>query len=99
MRCMNFVSNFLSINRIVMKYILLFIFLFSCSTKHENNTSLKVDNQGTSKPISPYTVEPCFCMKIFSPVCSDGKTYGNSCEAECDGHKTWTEGPCKKSTK
>lgn len=62
--------------------------------------------ESESKPVSPLTVKPCFCMKIFQPVCAGGQSYGNSCEAECNGHKTWTEGDCasvkapaKKTTK
>jgi len=43
---------------------------------------------------SPYTVKPCFCMKIYRPVCAEKVTYGNSCEAECKGQKTWKEGRC-----
>lgn len=28
----------------------------------------------------------CVCAQIFDPVCaSDGRTYGNACEAECAG--------------
>jgi hypothetical protein len=44
-------------------------------------------------------VQPCYCMKIFKPVCAGGQNFGNSCEAECQGHKTWTEGRCNKGTK
>lgn len=43
---------------------------------------------------SQYTVAECQCMKIFDPVCADGQDFGNSCEAECQGHKQWTPGSC-----
>jgi hypothetical protein len=38
-------------------------------------------------------------MKIFMPVCANGRNYGNSCEAECHGAKTWTEGNCANKKK
>lgn len=83
-----------------MKYILLLSLLFSCSTKKNNETTLSNNPaESDSKPVSPYTVKPCYCMKIYQPVCAGGITYGNSCEAECHGNKTWTEGPCKKGPK
>lgn len=76
-----------------MKWLIL-LTLFACTTqKPETQT------ESNSKPISPLTVEPCYCMKIFKPVCADGMNYGNSCEAECHGHKTWTDGPCGKKKK
>lgn len=87
-----------------MKYILILSLLFavSCTSTKKKETSAvqKTDKteapagESNSKPVSPYTVQPCFCMKIFQPVCANGINYGNSCEAECHGHKTWTEGRC-----
>ncbi|MGE3608773.1 MAG: Kazal-type serine protease inhibitor family protein [Bacteriovoracaceae bacterium] len=71
-----------------MKWILLFSLVACSSPKKEE-----------PKPASPYTVKPCFCMKIYEPVCAEGVSYGNSCEAECHGHKTWKEGPCASKKK
>lgn len=33
------------------------------------------------------------------PVCADGMSYSNSCEAECAGKKSWTQGACEKNKK
>jgi hypothetical protein len=73
-----------------MKFFIL-LALIACSTPEK-----KVEAE---KPASPYTVKPCYCMKIFRPVCAGGQNYGNSCEAECHGHKTWTEGSCANKKK
>ena len=82
---------------------LIFLALFACTTKKSPEVSTPVPDQKASeateseaKPVSPYTVKPCYCMKIFQPVCAGGVNYGNSCEAECHGHKTWKEGSCTK---
>jgi hypothetical protein len=72
-----------------MKWLIL-LALFSCSTAKKTETPVVA----ADKPASPYTVQPCVCMKIFKPVCANGQNYGNSCEAECHGNKTWTDGQC-----
>jgi hypothetical protein len=36
------------------------------------------------------------CPKIYKPVCSGGLTFGNSCEAQAKGFKTWVEGACRQ---
>lgn len=85
-----------------MKYILILALTIACTTKKEEKPLPHTGEYATesdAKPVSPYTVKPCYCMKIFQPVCADGQNYGNSCEAECQGHKTWTEGHCPKTPK
>jgi len=74
-----------------MKYIVLFALVVSCTTK-----KVETPAESDAQQVSPYTVESCYCMKIFKPVCANGQNYGNSCEAECHGHKTWTEGQCRQ---
>lgn len=79
-----------------MKWFLLFA-LVACSTAEKKKDSVpEVAGESDAKPVSPYTVKPCYCMKIYMPVCAGGQVYGNSCEAECHGHTTWKEGPCPK---
>ncbi len=81
-----------------MKWILL-LALFACSTQ-DKVLPAKIDTpagsptESEAKPVSPLTVRPCYCMKMFQPVCAGGMSYGNSCEAECHGHKSWKEGSC-----
>ena len=79
-----------------MKWFLLLALMISCTTQEKPK---EAPTESNAKPVSPLTVEPCYCMKIFKPVCAGGNNYGNSCEAECHGHKTWTEGPCSKASK
>lgn len=80
-----------------MKWLIL-LSLFACTSHKSGEVTPTgpVATESDAKPVSPYTVKPCLCMKIFQPVCADGVSYGNSCEAECNGHTKWTEGSCKK---
>ncbi len=84
-----------------MKYLLLVALLVACSTKPTPSPTTTTESAGESdpRPVSPYPVQPCYCMKIFKPICAGGQNFGNSCEAECQGYKTWTDGPCGKTHK
>eukprot|EP00035_Acanthoeca_spectabilis_P009358 m.166034 g.166034 ORF g.166034 m.166034 type:complete len:825 (-) comp14698_c0_seq2:123-2597(-) len=37
----------------------------------------------------------CICPDIYDPVCADGTTYSNRCQARCAGHQSWVNGPCR----
>lgn len=41
--------------------------------------------------------EDCMCTKQYDPVCGcNDKTYGNACEAECNGITNYTKGACNE---
>lgn len=46
----------------------------------------------TCVPVEPETL--AVCPEIYAPVCANGTTYGNSCEARADGITEFTEGEC-----
>lgn len=41
---------------------------------------------------------PCNCTDIYAPVCANGITYGNACEAECAGVFDYTTGECSTTS-
>lgn len=78
-----------------MKWILVLALAAACSTKKPEGSPTESD----AKPVAPSEVKSCLCEKIFMPVCADGVSYPNSCEAQCYGHKKWTEGSCAGTKK
>jgi hypothetical protein len=48
-----------------------------------------------TKEYSFETIDECICPEIYAPVCANGKTYGNSCEAQCAGETEWVSGECE----
>ena len=84
-----------------MKHLALFILLLSCTPKDSTVKSVEssappaveIEESNPSHLETP--PEGCACIKIFRPVCAEGRTFGNECEAQCHGHQDWSEGPCK----
>ena len=75
--------NTLPLNILALLFIL--AFALSCSSSPEEGMECIEDRQ-----------EDCVCTKQYDPVCGcNGITYGNSCEAYCNGIGDYTEGKCE----
>lgn len=79
---------------------ILLLGLTACSkeeTKDLTNQAIQEETKGLigvdlckGKPIPN-----CYCLQVYDPVCGcDGRTYGNACEANCAGVKSYKEGAC-----
>ncbi len=64
-----------------------FLMMFCVFPVFANTTTYK------SKPNSN-----CVCINVWQPVCGkDGKTYSNSCVADCAKVEVVSKGACKKT--
>jgi hypothetical protein len=52
------------------------------------------DNSGSVNPPPPSTPPTNFCPTTYFPVCANGQTFGNACEAQNAGFTQYTQGEC-----
>jgi hypothetical protein len=71
--------------------ILTFIFITSCAAQTDNLSS---ESSSKKNNLKTNPDNACICMMIYEPVCHEGKTYGNACQAKCEGVKKFKPGAC-----
>jgi hypothetical protein len=52
------------------------------------------DDSGSVNPPPPSTPPTNFCPTTYFPVCANGQTFGNACEAQNAGFTQYTQGEC-----
>ncbi|HOS84396.1 MAG TPA: Kazal-type serine protease inhibitor [Bacteroidales bacterium] len=63
-----------------------YLILFSIIALSSCKSSACIEKQSTN----------CVCTYEYNPVCGcNNKTYGNACEAQCNGITHYTQGACK----
>jgi hypothetical protein len=78
-----------------MKYLVLLALIACSSQKTDESKKQTADQKGEPETVViPYR-PGCACTKIYLPVCANGQSFGNECEAKCAGHSRWKQGECK----
>lgn len=73
-----------------MKILFVLLIVAGCTSNEPKSSPTESD----ARMVTPESINNCICPKIFRPVCAEGRTFGNSCEAECNGYDKWSEGSC-----
>ncbi|OIQ17483.1 MAG: hypothetical protein BM556_11810 [Bacteriovorax sp. MedPE-SWde] len=74
-----------------------FIFLiFSCTSFNDSDNKETTQAHSSKKSAEAKEKPACICMMIYEPVCDKktDKTYGNACQAKCEGVKKFKPGAC-----
>ena len=78
-------------------FIIQTLFISSCTSNEEKALPLK-PSPSVSTPLTE-KIKSCTCVEMWMPVCGEnGKTYSNTCFANCAGVK-FTRGACEKMQK
>ncbi len=62
----------------------------TCGLSVNTSSSSSISSEASSVS----SKSSCMCTMQYSPVCAGGTTFGNDCQARCEGHTTWTPGEC-----
>ncbi len=76
---------------------ILISFSVACSTEQKLISKPEVEKTEMKKPFRDLSkvAKECICIMLWMPVCGDDKkTYGNACQAQCQG-VAFTVGECQ----